>query len=79
MAILTTQEIAALQRGKRHTSTVKQHERTVIQRAPQQIKDNCIYGFAISFTGQLQRHGTTVHDKRHVANLISHLRKVAKL
>ncbi len=79
MAILTTQEIAALDKGKRRTDKVKAHERICIQRAPQQLKDNCIYGFAIRFTNQLERYPITVHDRRHVTNLITHLRKVAKV
>jgi len=79
MAILNRAEIAALNKGRRSTHKVKAHERVILTRAPQQLKDNCIYGFAIQFTNQLERYEVTVHDKRHVVNLITHLRKVAKL
>ena len=73
--ILSKHEIDELDTGYySEVFTVKQHEVKRFNRAPQVVKNKTIYDFAHRFLNQLERHGVSGADQRHVKNLIELLR-----
>ncbi len=73
--ILTKAEQKELNRGPKRTDKVKAHERTIILRSEQSIKDRNFENFAVSILGQFERFGTSAADRRHVVALNKLLKK----
>lgn len=76
--ILSRAEINALKDGYYIDYTVKRHEVRRLIRAPQSVKNKTIYDFAHRFVNQLERHGVSGADVRHVKNLIDLLKARVK-
>jgi hypothetical protein len=73
--ILTKAEIAGLKRGHYIDYKVRAHEVRRLVRHPQVVKNKTVYDFAHRLNGQLDRHGLSVQDVRHIKNLIEFLKQ----
>jgi hypothetical protein len=76
--ILSKAEIAGLKDGYYIEYDVKKHSVKRLVRGPQAIKNKTIYDFAHRFVNQLERHGVSGADVRHVRNLIELLKQRIK-
>lgn len=78
LTVLSRAEVSQLNQGRRRKVHIPAHNRMVLRRAPQVIKDNTIHNFVYTRLNQIERYDVTTADRRHARNLVR-LLKVRRL